>query len=144
MRLPIIKGLPLKLAGLAAGVVTAAGIGFLAVAWNANAARVSANEPVVRPARVMEITYRTHARSLVLAGTVVPRIESPLGFRVAGKIVQRAVDVGTVVQPGQLIAVLDPTDYRLAVDNPRAALPSANAAYTRANADHPRTIHRHA
>jgi RND family efflux transporter MFP subunit len=139
MRLPL-KGLPLKLTGLAAGVVTAAGVGFLALSWNANASRASANEPAVRPARVMEITYRGHARSLVLAGTVVPRIESPLGFRVAGKIVQRAVDVGTIVQPGQLIALLDPTDYRLAVDNARAALASADADYARAKADHERYI----
>ncbi len=139
MRLPI-KGLPLKLTSLAAGTVAIAGVGFFALSWNANASRASANEPVVRSARVMEIAYHAGGRSLVLAGTVVPRIESPLGFRVAGKIVQRAVDVGTLVHPGQLIAVLDPTDYRLAVDNARAALASADADYARAKADHERYI----
>ncbi len=139
MRLPL-KGLPLKLTGLAAGVVVAAGAGFVALSWNANASRASANEPVVRPVRVMEIAYHLRGRSVVMAGTVVPRIETTLGFRVSGKIVKRSVDVGTVVEPGQLIAVLDPADHRLAVDNARAALASADADYLRAKADHERYL----
>ena len=67
-------------------------------------ARSATSEPVVRPARVMEIAYQRRSQSLVLAGTVVPRIETTLGFRVAGKIVTRSVDVGTIVKPGDLIA----------------------------------------
>ena len=94
----------------------------------------------MRPARVMEIAYQRSSQSLVLAGTVVPRIESTLGFRVAGKIVARAVDVGTVVKAGQLIAELDPTDYRLAVENARAAYAAADADYMRAKADHERYL----
>ena len=88
----------------------------------------------------MEIAYHLRGRSVVMAGTVVPRIETTLGFRVSGKIVRRAVDVGTVVEPGQLIAVLDPSDHRLAVDNARAALASADADYLRAKADHERYL----
>ncbi|WP_421998417.1 efflux RND transporter periplasmic adaptor subunit [Reyranella sp.] len=104
------------------------------------AARAGASEPVVRPARVVEIAYLRQTRDLVLAGTVVPRIESTLGFRVAGKIVARSVDVGTTVKPGDLIAELDPADYRLAVDNARAALTSAEADHVRAKADYDRYL----
>src|SRR5258708_39142800 len=113
--------LPIKVSAIAIGTAAIGAAGFATLSLTANASRVSASEPVVRPARVMEIAYRREGQSLVLAGTVVPRIESPLGFRVSGKVVRRAVDVGTVVQAGQLIAELDPTDYRLAVDNARAA-----------------------
>lgn len=88
----------------------------------------------------MEIAYRQEGQPLVLAGTVVPRIESTLGFRVAGKIVRRAVDVGATVTAGTLIAELDPTDYRLAVDNARAAHAAAEADYMRAKADHDRYL----
>lgn len=95
---------------------------------------------VVRPARVAEISYRTQGQTLLLAGTVVPRIESTLGFRVAGKIIQRSVDVGAVVKPGDMIAALDPSDYQLAVDNARAALASAEADHVRAKADHERYL----
>ncbi len=130
--------LPIKVIAIVLAVGTAGAAGFAALSLTANASRVSADEPIVRPARVVEIAYVTQARSLVLAGTVVPRIESTLGFRVSGKIVHRSVDTGMVVKPGDLIAQLDPADYRLAVDNARAALASAEADHVRARADHER------
>lgn len=130
--------LPIKVIAIVLGIAAVGAAGFATLSLTANASRVPANEPIVRPARVAEITYSRQAQSLVLAGTVVPRIESTLGFRVSGKIVQRSVDVGAVVTPGQLIAQLDPADYRLAVDNARAALASAEADHFRARADHER------
>jgi RND family efflux transporter MFP subunit len=130
-----------KLAVLAAIGVTMAGGAFAAYSLTRNPASAAAGaEPVVRPARVAEISYKTQGQTLLLAGTVVPRIESTLGFRVSGKIVQRSVDVGAVVKPGDVIAVLDPADYQLAVDNARAALASAEADYVRAKADHERYL----
>ncbi len=131
--------LPIKVAVIATGVAAVAAAGFAVLSLSANASRVAADEPApLRPARVVEITYQRPTVSLVLAGTVVPRIESTLGFRVSGKIVQRAVDVGTIVKPGDIIATLDPADLRLAVDNARAALASAEADHVRAKADHER------
>ncbi|MDI1287844.1 MAG: efflux RND transporter periplasmic adaptor subunit [Reyranella sp.] len=130
--------IPLKFVLIAAGTAVAGAAGFAALSLTANASRVPTNEPAMRPARVLEIAYGKQALSLVLAGTVVPRIETTLGFRVSGKIVQRSVDVGTIVMPGDLIAQLDPADYRLAVDNARAALASAEADHIRAKADHER------
>jgi len=145
MRVPFIqqlpRKLPLKTVAIVGGVGAAAAVACAAFSWMpASASRTSASEPVARPARVMEIAYQQRSQSLVLAGTVVPRIESTLGFRVAGKITARTVDVGTIVKPGDLIAQLDPSDYRLAVDNARAALASADADYTRAKADHERYL----
>ena len=141
MRLPQLPSkFPVKLTLIAVGSLAAVGIGFAALAWQSKGTPVAAAETVVRPARVMEIAYRREGQSLVLAGTVVPRIESQLGFRVAGKIVRRAVDVGAVVQAGQLIAELDPTDYKLAVENARAAFAAAEGDYMRAKADHERYL----
>jgi len=144
MRLPNVL-LPrvsvLKLAVLGVIGVTMTGGAFAAYSLTRNPASAAAGaEPVVRPARVAEISYKTQGQTLLLAGTVVPRIESTLGFRVSGKIVQRSVDVGAVVKPGDVIASLDPSDYRLAVDNARAALASAEADYVRAKADHERYL----
>jgi RND family efflux transporter MFP subunit len=144
MRVPFIqlpRRLPLKTVAIVGGVGAAAAVACAAFSWMpASASRASPGEPVARPARVMEIAYQQRGQSLVLAGTVVPRIESTLGFRVAGKITARTVDVGTVVKPGDLIAQLDPSDYRLAVDNARAALASADADHIRAKADHERYL----
>ena len=144
MRVPFIqlpRKLPLKTVAIVGGVGAAVAVACAAFSWMpASASRAAASEPVARPARVMEIAYQQRSQSLVLAGTVVPRIESTLGFRVAGKIVARTVDVGTIVKPGDLIAQLDPADFGLAVDNARAALASADADYTRAKTDHERYL----
>jgi multidrug efflux system membrane fusion protein len=144
MRLPNVRlspKFPMKLAALGAAGVILAGGAFAAFSFHANASRPAASsEPVIRPARVAEIAYRKQSQSLMLAGTVVPRIESTLGFRVSGKIVQRSVDVGAVVKAGDVIASLDPADYKLAVDNARAALASAEADHARAKADHERYL----
>ncbi len=144
MRLPNLRlpRLPAKKAVVlgAVGVVLAGGAFAAYTFTKPRGASVSAAEPIIRPARVAEISYKTHGQTLLLAGTVVPRIESTLGFRVAGKIIQRSVDVGAVVKPGDIIAALDPADYQLAVDNARAALASAEADYVRAKADHERYL----
>jgi len=90
---------------------------------------------IVRPARVAEIVYRTDTQRLTLAATVAPRYEVNLGFRVAGKIISREVEVGDIVQPGQVLARLDHADFRHALDTASAALAAADADYVRARAD---------
>ncbi|HQS14299.1 efflux RND transporter periplasmic adaptor subunit [Reyranella sp.] len=144
MRLPnvqLLRKFPVKLVVIGAAGVALAGGALAAYSFTRNhGAPVASAEPVIRPARVAEISYRTQGQMLLLAGTVVPRIESTLGFRVAGKIIQRSVDLGAVVKPGDIIASLDPADYQLAVDNARAALASAEADYVRAKADHERYL----
>lgn len=47
------------------------------------------------------------------AGEVRPRVESPLSFRVGGKILERRVNVGDRVVAGQVLARLDPADVQL-------------------------------
>lgn len=51
-----------------------------------------------------------------LSGTVAARIESELSFRVGGKVELRAVEVGQLVQQGQVLARLDEADLQLGVD----------------------------
>ncbi|MDY0106735.1 MAG: efflux RND transporter periplasmic adaptor subunit [Giesbergeria sp.] len=59
------------------------------------------------------------------AGEVRARVESRLGFRVAGKLVQRNVELGQRVQAGQVLAQLDPQDYQLAAAAARAQVSAA-------------------
>ena len=54
-------------------------------------------------------------RAEVYSGDVHERYESQLGFRVAGKIRARLVDVGNHVDVGQPLAELDPLDLKLQV-----------------------------
>ncbi|MDZ4252060.1 MAG: efflux RND transporter periplasmic adaptor subunit, partial [Sulfuritalea sp.] len=64
------------------------------------------------------------------SGEVRARIETTLGFRVAGKIVERRVDLGAAVKAGQVLARLDPTDAGLQLTQAEAqrALAAADVA----------------
>jgi membrane fusion protein, multidrug efflux system len=59
------------------------------------------------------------------SGVVRPRIEADIGFRVGGKVVERYVDVGSLVEAGTMLARLDPADLDLQVRAAEAQLLSA-------------------
>jgi len=63
----------------------------------------------------------------VAIGTVQPRYESNLGFRVLGRLIARPVNVGDLVAEGQTVAAIDPTALALAVRSARADLSKAEA-----------------
>ncbi|MBL8478810.1 MAG: efflux RND transporter periplasmic adaptor subunit [Sterolibacteriaceae bacterium] len=67
------------------------------------------------------------------SGEVRARIETTLGFRIPGKIVERRADVGQAVKPGQVLARLDPADAALQATQAEAqrALAAADLARTR-------------
>jgi multidrug efflux system membrane fusion protein len=77
-------------------------------------------------------------RAEVYSGDVHARYESQLGFRVAGKIRARLVDVGNHVDAGQALAELDPLDLKLQVASAQATLTSALAARDLAQSEHAR------
>ena len=68
-----------------------------------------------RPALVIEVGKTASNSATVLVGEVKSRFESNQGFRIAGKIVERKVDVGAFVKKGQVLARLDASDTNLGV-----------------------------
>ncbi|MCD6681708.1 MAG: efflux RND transporter periplasmic adaptor subunit [Burkholderiaceae bacterium] len=78
-----------------------------------------------RPVRVVTVTEQRAAIALTLPAEVRPRVETRYGFRIAGKIAARAVEVGDSVQPGQLLARLDPQDREPARAAARSQLDAA-------------------
>ena len=79
--------------------------------------------PLVRMATVQEAGGASRA----FTGTVAARVQSDLGFRVAGKVLQRLVDTGQVVKRGQVLMRMDPTDLKLAVNAQQEAVAAARA-----------------
>ena len=71
-------------------------------------------------------------------GTVQSRHEVDQAFRVGGKVVERRVDVGAVVREGDVVAVLDDIDYRLAVQAAQQQLTAALAEAKQAESDRKR------
>ncbi len=83
-------------------------------------------EPV-RPVRVVKIGAAEAKRVFELPGEVRARYETRLGFRVGGKIVERFVEVGSRVKPGDPLARLDVADLALAAASAKAQVASLQA-----------------
>ncbi len=79
----------------------------------------------VRPVKVAEVSGPDIGRKLDYSGSVRARTEMNLGFRVAGKMTERLVDIGERVKPGDVLARLDAVDYQLAVRRAEADLSAA-------------------
>src|SRR3569832_2356378 len=115
----------LNLAGMTR--VTAASILLLsAVALSACTEQKAETKPVIRAVKVVEIAKTTDTRQLEYSGSIKSRTEMNLGFRVAGKMTERLVDVGDRVKPGDVLSRIDPTDYKLAVASAEANLAAAD------------------
>ena len=70
---------------------------------------------VVKPVFVTTVTEAASSQTRSFTSVVRARVETDLGFRTGGKVVDRLVEVGDVVKAGQALARLDPADYQLAV-----------------------------
>lgn len=81
-------------------------------------------EPL-RSVKLLTVGLQDMAASAEFAGEVRARVESRLGFRVAGKLVRRQAEPGQRVRAGDVLAQLDPQDYQLAAEAGRAQLAAA-------------------
>jgi len=91
-------------------------------------------EPV-RAVKVVTVGVQSMQSGVELAGEVRARVESQLGFRVGGKLLERQAEVGQRVKAGQVLARLDPQDYKLAVEAAKAQLAAAATNRDLAGAD---------
>lgn len=90
-----------------------------------SAETAEAPKETVRPVKVVEVAQAATTRELSYSGAVRARSEAPAGFRVGGKVVERAVNIGDRVRAGDVLARLDATDYALSVTSARANLIAA-------------------
>ncbi len=99
------------------------------------------NEPTaeaLRSVRTVELHYDKARETDRYFGSVGARYEVDQAFRVGGKVVSRKVDVGQKVRKGNVIAVLDPSDYKLAVEAAQQQLAAAEAQARQAQLDRQR------
>src|SRR5262249_29989265 len=88
-----------------------------------------------RPVQIQRVSFQEADRAREFVGVVRPRYETDLGFRVAGKIVTRVVNVGDRVAVGDVVARLDPEDLRLQLQSADAELAAATSNLAQAAAD---------
>src|ERR1700736_5476342 len=87
-----------------------------------------------RPVLVATVHYEAEAPERSFVGTIRPRIETDMGFRVPGKVAKRLVEVGQTVDVGQPLATLDEVDLKLQAEQAEAELRAATGVLAQAAA----------
>lgn len=87
--------------------------------------------PIVRLAAAVPVAGSERG----FTGVVGTRVQSNLGFRVPGKIIERLATVGQPVKAGQPLMRIDETDLRLALTAKRNAVAAARATAVQTQAD---------
>lgn len=83
------------------------------------------------PPRAVQTAFaalRPMEKALFVTGTLVARENATLSVKAPGRLESIAVDLGSSVKRGDLIAQVEPRDYELRVKQARAALAEARAA----------------
>ena len=81
--------------------------------------------PPPREVKVTAAAARTIARTIAATGTLAADDQVVLGTKVAGRLAEITVDLGTRVKRGQIIGKLDQSDFKLRVEQAEAALQQA-------------------
>jgi membrane fusion protein, multidrug efflux system len=123
--------------------VPAALIGLLALsACSGSAHEAPANAtpeaPRAVPVRGANVEQRDLKETLTVTGTLRPKAEIKVIAEVAARLDRLAKDEGSVVRKGELLAVLDDTDYNLTLQRAKAALAVADANRAHASAERDR------
>src|SRR2546422_10534405 len=110
----IVIGLTLLLSGCKGGPTA-----------GAEEAKSKASTPPRRAVQVTPAAERTVARTVSATGTLAADEQVVLGTKVAGRLAEITVDLGTRVRRGQVVGRLDQSDFKLRVDQAEASLQQA-------------------
>ena len=118
MSLPVLAAFALALALLLSGCQSQGSVG----------AEEPKSKPAGPPPREVKVTpavERSVARTVAATGTLAADDQVVLGTKVAGRLAEIAVDLGTRVKRGQVVGKLDQSDFKLRVEQAEAALQQA-------------------
>ena len=131
-----------KIVLFAAALTAAVGLGTAAVIFGPAAAinrepdRAAQLDPRQGPQFVqIAVAKPAVASERTFTGIIAARVQSNLGFRVPGKMIERLVDVGQKVDAGQPLMRLDQKDLSLALAARENAVAAARAAAVQAKDD---------
>ncbi len=106
-----------------------------ATACAGSSAEVATEKPRALPVRTVPVETRDLAHVLVLTGTLRPRAQVQVVAEVPARLLRLVKDEGSLVGQGEVLAVLDDTDYRLSHERSTAALAVAEANRAHAQAE---------
>jgi RND family efflux transporter MFP subunit len=115
-------------------LLAGASLAFLAIALAGCNDAVAEKPAPSRPVLVATAHYEAETPERSFVGTIRPRIEADMGFRVPGKVAKRLVEVGQTVEVGQPLAMLDEVDLSLQAEQAVAEFHAASGVLAQAAA----------
>src|SRR3954454_19946975 len=109
-------------------------LAIIAIALTGCNETVAEKAPPSRPVLVATVHYEAESPERSFVGTIKPRIETDMGFRVPGKVAKRLVEVGQTVDVGQPLATLDEVDLKLQAEQAEAEFRAATGVLAQAAA----------
>lgn len=94
----------------------------------------AAEAPEPRPVRSIVVTKEDVGETVILTGHIQAADEVSLAFRIDGRMIERPVNVGDAVEPGQILARLDPQNEQNSLRSAQATLAAARAQLTQTQA----------
>src|SRR6266704_3209255 len=113
-------------------------LAFVAIALAGCNETVAEKPALSRPVLVATAHYEAESPERSFVGTIKPRIETDMGFRVPGKVEKRLVEVGQTVDVGQPLATLDEVDLKLQAEQAEAEFRAATGVLAQAGASEQR------
>jgi membrane fusion protein, multidrug efflux system len=94
--------------------------------------------PEARPVRTVTVVKRDIGETVTYTGRIEAENETRLSFRIGGRMVERAANVSDRVEPGQVVARLEPQNELNALRSAQAAVAAAQAQFNEAKANYGR------
>jgi len=113
-------------------------LALLAIALTGCNDKVAEKATPGRPVLVASVHYEAESPERSFVGTIKPRIETDVGFRVPGKVAKRLVEVGQTIDVGQPLATLDEVDLKLQAEQAQAEFRAATGVLAQAAASEQR------
>jgi RND family efflux transporter MFP subunit len=114
-------------------LLTGASLAFAVFALTGCNEKAAETAPPGRPVLVATVHYAAETPERSFVGTIRPRIETDMGFRVPGKVAKRLVEVGQTVDIGQPLAT-DEVDLKLQAEQSEAEFSAATGVLAQAGA----------
>lgn len=108
-----------------------------AMVWHGAKSEASSTAPAVPEAKLVKaiaVAPTRNADSRTAIGEIRPRLESDLGFRVSGKLIERIAEIGATVKKGEVLARIEDQDYRNRLASAEADVAAAQAVLVEASA----------
>jgi membrane fusion protein, multidrug efflux system len=88
--------------------------------------------PLVRPVQTIVVHYGAAGEQVTLSGQIQAQIQANLAFRIGGRLIERRVNIGDRVTPGQVVARIESQDPQNSLRSAQADLAAAQATLVQA------------